>query len=294
MTDADYKEVAKVTSLYYYPIKSCRGISVTEADCSEYGITYDRHWAILDRGGIVMKLTARPELALVIPTMLENSMKVEAPNMEPLNVPLNLDHVAEKDRKYVDLNFRGLEGSALHVSNEADEWFSKYLGKPHSLVMFDSSCKPRYLQNHAKYGALPLVKESDKVAFAEVCPLLLTSEDSLQVLNERCTKIQCQMQRFRSNIIITGADAFAEDSWKLVKIGDAIFRCVKKCGRCPLPNVDPFTAVRDKDEPLKTLKEFRQVPEEEAEIYGKSPIMGCNLGTEVNGIIKVGDTVSVM
>lgn len=289
-----YREVATISALYYYPIKGCRGIAVTEAECSERGIKYDRHWVILDRGGVVVRLSSRPELTLIVPTILEDSMRVEAPGMDPLILQLNLDHKSEKDRKYAEVNFRGLQGTALHVSSEADEWFSRYLGKPHSLFMHDASCQPRLLHKHPQYGALPLVKQSDEVAFAEACPLLLTSNESLDVLNERCPTFKCDMQRFRSNLVISGAKAFAEDSWKYVKVGDAVFRCVKKCGRCPVPNVDPFTAVKDKEEPLKTLKEFRQVPEEEAAVYKKSPIFGCNLGTEKPGIIRVGDTVSVI
>lgn len=285
----DYREVAKVTALYYYPIKSCRGISVNEAECSESGIKHDRQWVILDRGGRVANVSIRPELALVVPTMQENSMKVEAPGMEPLILPLNMDGT---ERTYVEVTYRGLEGSAVHVSNQADEWFSKYLGKPYSLVMHDSSCKPRFLHKHAKYGSLPLVKVTDKVAFAEGCPLLLESSESLDVLNRRCTKFQCEMERFRPNIVISGAEAFAEDSWRSIKIGNALFRCVKKCGRCLVPNVNPFTAEKDKEEPLKTLKEFRQVPAEEAGIYGSAPILGCHLGTECSGTIKVGDTVA--
>ena len=289
-----YDSVAKVTALYYYPIKSCRGIAVTEAECSSNGVKYDRHWAILDRGGIVTRMSSRPELACVVPTMLENSMKVEAPGMEPLILPLSLESDSEEDQQHFDVKFRGLEGTALHVSNDADEWFSRYLGKPHTLVMYGPSCKPRRLQQHAKYGVLPLVRGSDSVAFAECCPLLLISEDSLEIVNERCSKFQCDVQRFRPNIVISGADAFAEDTWKFIKIGDAVFRCVTKCGRCLLPNVDPFTGVKDKDEPMKTLKEFRKVSAEEKAIYGESPILGCNLGTDVDGVIRVGDIVSVM
>ena len=290
-----YTDVAKVTGLYYYPIKSCRGIALTEAECSAIGVKYDRHWMILDRGGIVTKMSSRPELACVVPTMLENSLKVDAPGMDTLTLPLSLDHIAEKDRKYFEVKFRGLEGSALHVSNEADEWFSKYLGKPHSLVMYGPSCKPRHLQKHDKYGAHPLVRSSDSVAFAECCPLLLLSEDSLGILNERCPKFHCDVQRFRPNIVISGAGAFAEDTWTFIKVGDAVFRCVTKCGRCFVPNVDPFTGVKDKDEPRKTLNEFRKVSTaEESAIYGESPILGRNLGTDVDGTVRVGDVVSVM
>ena len=38
----EYKLVGHVSSLYVYPIKSCAGVPLEEASCTELGIKYDR------------------------------------------------------------------------------------------------------------------------------------------------------------------------------------------------------------------------------------------------------------
>ena len=65
------------------------------------------------------------------------------------------------------------------------------------------------------------------------------------------------LTRFRPNVVVAGAAAFAEDGWHLVRIGDVRFRVAKPCGRCVLTTVDPDTAVKGK-EPLATLARHRR------------------------------------
>ena len=287
--EGKFDKIGEVSSITFYPIKSCKGVSIAEANCSEYGVDFDRQWAILDGEGRVVTQRSKECLALVVPTVEGNQLKVEAPEMKPLFLPLRTD---DSKSQIVDIDLFGLSGSAVRVGKEADDWFSKYMGKPHTLVTFNKSlCKPRSLLDHKKHGKRPSVSNKDKVAFADGCPYLLISENSLNEVNKHCTKFECTMQRFRPNIVVSGCDAFSEDAWKCLKIGSAEFRCLHRCGRCMLPNVDPETGIRDKQEPLKTLRSFRLVSKDDDPSYGYSPVLGRNLGIEVCGSIKVGDDV---
>lgn len=285
----EFVNVGKVSSVNFYPLKSCRGISITEANCSEYGVDLDRQWAILDGEGRIVTLRSKEVLAHIMPSVDGEQLKIEAPGMQPLFLPLKID---ESQAQVVDVELFGLPGSAVRVGKEADEWFSKYMGKPHTLVTFCKSiCKPRSLLDHKVHGKKPFVSNRDKVAFADGCPYLLISENSLKEVNKHCTKFECTMQRFRPNIVVSGCEAFAEDTWKQLKIGTASFRCLHRCGRCILPNVDPETGIRDKQEPLKSLRSFRLVPKEDDPSFGNSPTLGRNLGIQICGNIKVGDDV---
>ena len=281
--------VGEVSSINFYPLKSCKGLSIRETNCSESGVDYDRQWAILDREGRIVTLRSKEALALIAPSIDGNQLKIEAPGMLPLVLPLTID---ESNAQVVDVELFGIAGSAVLVGKDADEWFSKYMGERHSLVVFNKSlCKPRSLLDHRIHGSRPYVSERDKVAFADGCPYLLISENSLKEVNKHCTKFQSTMQRFRPNIVVSGCEAFAEDTWKHLKIGTAVFRCLHRCGRCILPNVDPETGIRDKQEPLKSLRSFRLVSKDDDPSYGKSPTLGRNLGIQVCGCIKVGDAV---
>lgn len=93
------------------------------------------------------------------------------------------------------------------------------------------------------------------------------------------------MNRFRPNVVVSGAEAWAEDSWRLVAIGDAVFRGVRECGRCIVTTTDQATAERGK-EPLKTLARHRRI--------GKSLAFGRHLVPVRLGTVRVGDEVRVL
>ena len=59
------------------------------------------------------------------------------------------------------------------------------------------------------------------VGLADKSPVLITNEASLQELNTRLDD-KIPMDRFRPNIIFTGKNAYEEDSWETIKIGDKV------------------------------------------------------------------------
>jgi uncharacterized protein YcbX len=93
--------------------------------------------------------------------------------------------------------------------------------------------------------------QSEPVSFADGFPFLLISEASLQDLNERLDE-PISMNRFRPNLVISGCEPFAEDSWDSIRIGTIAFRVVKPCDRCIVTTVEQTTGIRSK-EPLQTL-----------------------------------------
>ena len=40
------------------------------------------------------------------------------------------------------------------------------------------------------------------------------------------------MARFRANLVVAGTPPWAEDGWRRVRVGEAVFRAVKGCDRC--------------------------------------------------------------
>ncbi len=88
-------------------------------------------------------------------------------------------------------------------------------------------------------------------------------------------------RRFRANIVIDGAPAFAELEWEkgALTIGGVAFAGRKRTGRCAATNVDPATAQRDMDIPaaLDRLCGHRD--------------FGIYLSVARGGEIAVGDTL---
>lgn len=86
----------------------------------------------------------------------------------------------------------------------------------------------------------------------------MINETTIEDLNDRLSDCQVSAHNFRPNIIVK-SEPYAEDEWKWVKIGDAIFRLIKPATRCVLTTVDPETGIKnEKGEPLKTLRKLVQ------------------------------------
>ncbi|HEY6787936.1 MAG TPA: MOSC domain-containing protein, partial [Trebonia sp.] len=169
---------------------------------------------------------------------------------------------------------------------EAGQWLSKVAGMDVRLVYLDDPTRRATNPDYSKDG--------DVVSFADGYPLLLTSEESLERLNEwiadgkHAAEGPLPMTRFRPNVVVAGAAAFAEDGWHLVRIGDLRFRVAKPCGRCVLTTVDPDTAVKGK-EPLATLARHRR--------WDGNVWFGVNLipdDPRPDGRLHVGDPVQVL
>ena len=110
--------------------------------------------------------------------------------------------------------------------------------------------------------------------------LLLIGQSSLEDLSQRVGR-PMEMMRFRPNLVIEGSEAFAEDGWKRIRIGEQTFRVVKPCGRCILTTIDPASGERSPDrEPFATLMNYRQ-KEGEA-------MFGQNLVADGDGVLEVG------
>ena len=95
------------------------------------------------------------------------------------------------------------------------------------------------------------------------------------------------MRNFRPNMVVNGNDAFAEDQWKRIRIGDVEFEHMKPCDRCVFTTIDPDTALPSADmQPLRTLGTYRRT---EAGV-----MFGQNLVARGTGVIRVGDRVEVV
>lgn len=170
----------------------------------------------------------------------------------PLDLPDNHDYPVEKVTIWKDSPLW------LNVGRHVPDNFRLYLGAKNPLTLFrvDPSsprevfrCAPR--KEQLGYQA--------NVGFADAYPVNLLSLSSVHDVGERIKRDipRFSAKRFRPNILIQGPEAFNEDDWKTIRIGNHLFFCACHTVRCRLPNVDPDTGERHPVEPDKTLKSFR-------------------------------------
>ncbi len=158
----------------------------------------------------------------------------------------------------------------------ADRWISRILGHP---------CRFVYLpENGSRIADNRYTAFEVNVSFADAFPYLLIGQSSLDDLNNRLST-NLSMKRFRPNIVIDGSEAFDEDHWKKIRIGNSVFQLVKQCDRCVVPSIDPETGLKGK-EPLKTLAKYRKL--------GDKIYFGQNMIIEGCGPVFIDDEVEIL
>jgi uncharacterized protein YcbX len=76
----------RVSGLYIYPIKSCRGIALAEAEVGDRGFVHDREWMVVDPDGKFMTQRGWSAMARVVVRVSDASMVVEAEGMPVLEI----------------------------------------------------------------------------------------------------------------------------------------------------------------------------------------------------------------
>ena len=277
----------QISEINIYPIKSLKGIAMDAATVEARGLRHDRRWMLTDLDGKFMTQREFPQMALIEVGVADDGLYVTADRFGTLEIPLepqtgNMSHVTI---------WRSVCPGEIYPA-VVSEWFSDVLG---------TDCQLVYMPNDTRRSVNPIFDQGkDIVSFADGYPLMLLGEATLDDLNSRLD-VQLPMNRFRPNLVVNGSDAFAEDDWKRIRIGDAVFRTTKPCERCVITTVEPTTGEFDGKEPLKTLSTYRVakvVMPDRIEALGVTPnavIFGQNLIAETTGVtINVGDEIEVI
>ncbi|MGC9671005.1 MOSC domain-containing protein [Planosporangium sp. 12N6] len=241
-----------------------------------WGLAGDRRWLVVDPDGTFVTQRAVPRLALVRPHPGDGGgLVLRAPGVADLEVP------APTGNDLMPVTVWRDTVDAAPAGPAADDWLTAVLDRKVRLVHLDDPTRrapsPKYAQAH------------DRVSFADGYPLLLANAASLDGLNDWLVEAGDEpvpMTRFRPNVVVTGAPAWAEDDWlgRRVRIGGVTFRAVKPCGRCVVTTIDQETAERT-GQPLRMLGRRRR--------FEAGLLFGLNLIPDGVGSITVGDPVEV-
>ena len=99
-------------------------------------------------------------------------------------------------------------------------------------------------------------------------------------------------RNFRPNIIVAGGEAYEEDKWKYIRVGNTEFHVACRTARCLMPNVDQRSGKKHEAEPNRTLKSFRRIDKG----CEKDACLGMHMVPAVNEErwIQIGDKVEVL
>jgi uncharacterized protein YcbX len=270
---------AGVSALFVYPVKSLRAVALAAAAVEPCGLAEDRRWMVVDAAGRFMTQREHPRMALLAARVDGGGLVLSAAGRDSVAVagagaPGGAACRVRRVQVWRD------SVAAADCGDAAADWLAAALGVPCRLVrLADPAARP-----------LPPAyarAEREVVSFADGFPLLLACEASLAEVNGRLDR-PVPMLRFRPNLVVSGAEAWAEDCWRRIRIGEAVFRVAKPCDRCVMVTLDPQTGAQpDGNEPLRTLSLFRR------NLSGRV-MFGQNLVPERCGVVRVGDRVEVL
>lgn len=260
-----------LSRLYVHPVKSLRGLQLSHAQVASSGLAFDRSFMITEPDGTFITARQYPQMVLFTPALLADGLFLTAPDGEHATIRFN-DFAAEEHPTEV----WGNHFTALIAPPEINRWLSSYFQREVQLRWVG----PALTRRVSKHPDIPL-------SFADGYPYLLINEASFLDLQQRCPS-SIKLEQFRPNIVVSGSQAWAEDSWQVIRIGEVMFDLVKPCSRCVLTTVSTERGRKHPSgEPLSTLQKFRTADNGDIDF-------GQNMIARNSGIIRVGDKVEVL
>ena len=270
-----------VSRMWVYPVKSCAGIEVEQAELLATGLAWDRCWMIVDAAGHFLSQRQLPRMALLQPRLEAQALVLQmGPAGQCLLLPLLEGGAARLVRVWKD------SLPAWDMGDEVATGLSAFLGQPCRLVRFDS--RQRRLSSLQWTGGLEAPNQ-----FADGYPLLVLTQGAIDELNSRLLAkghAAVALQRFRPNLVIDGFAPHAEDRLTALHVAGAQVQLelVKPCNRCPVPDIDPLTALHTL-EVGQTLREYRRdVRLNGAVTFGMNAIVSEGVGR----LLRVGQRVA--
>ena len=262
----------RITALNIFPIKGCRGVSVTSSAVDRLGLAGDRRLMLVDDDNEFISQREVPGLATLEPALDGDVVTVRSPISGPLRLVIDPLGPARAVSVWGNRDIQACDQGDL-----AAAWFSDAIGEPCRLVYFGAHTRNRI---DPEFSPRP----DAETAFTDGYPIMAALQESLDDLNARLAE-PVTMERFRPSLVARGAPAWSEDAWDVVDFGALRCDVVKPCARCVVTTTDQRTGARDgRQEPLRTLATFRTIP-------GLGAIFGQNIVPRGTGLLHVGDPV---
>ncbi len=207
-----------------YPIKACAGTDVQEASMDERGLQYDRRWMLVNEQGKDLHQFDYPRLASVVVALEKMACRFRLLVCHRSIFLCNLSMSYSSRCTMVPGHMRGIS--------------CKYRGRC-MVSRFPACAVPAGLYARARHN-IPLsldMRSTMTSQHSQASTIICLAKVLFDDLNQRLAT-PVSLERFRPNLVIAGAPAFAEDSWRTLEINQHTFHVVKPCDRCAITTVD--------------------------------------------------------
>lgn len=260
---------------------------------TETGPEFDRTWMVVDAQGAFVTQRKHPRLALVRPQLTAGELVLNAPGMRALHIAPDLM------TQPVAVKLWDERVAAFEMGDEAARWFTDFLSMSEESSQGSRHNAYRLVRFDPAYRRISSPKWTDGVEalnrFNDGFPLLLLSDASHAQLNERLVAAghaSIVIERFRPNVVLSGLQPHEEDLLGVIHVDaggmDVLLKPVKPCPRCPIPNIDPLTALSSPEVGDALLSYRQDARLDGAVTFGMNAIVIRGIGST----LRVGQAVS--
>lgn len=252
----------RVSALAIYPVKGGAATALDACDIDALGLAGDRRFCLARPDGRVFTQRDNAALARLQASRAGAGLALGFDGETLLAGPEDFAATAE-------VRVWSRSAAARLTTNSVNAALTRWFDTPLSLARLEQ----------------PVQREGVALAFGDAAALLVTNAASLDALNA-ALQAPVPMDRFRPNIVVDGAAAFAEDGWSQLRIGNAVLAPVHACGRCEVTTIDQELGAALGDEPLRTLSRIR--------VREGEPVFGVRYAVQRPGRVRVGDGVDAL
>ena len=298
-----------VTSLWVYPVKSFKGVSVTEATIDSNGFELDRFWVVVDK----KKNQFISQRSHAVLGSIETNFVFDGSRAVGVRLSCkgkkDITVMIKKEWKKTDERQIEVWGDIMKTVSSGDEvatWISEIINnsQEYELVQRHLSITHRPVSRSRQVLDKKNIPQDEfTTGFSDGFPFLLIQEESLGKMNHDMSKKDnfnpelhktVTMNRFRPNVVVSSqgdSQHDDDDMWLQIVIGSATFYCLKACDRCVMTTINPSTQKRDPaSSPVNPLAYL-----EGARNFGRGALFGQNMvSTTPGSVVRIGDTVNVV
>ncbi|KAA8901679.1 hypothetical protein TRICI_006044 [Trichomonascus ciferrii] len=304
-----------VKEIYVHPVKSFGGVKVEESEVDEYGFKHDRRFMVCEadkNDATKLKfLTQReyPQFTLVECSIDEdkNLLTLSYPpeNMN-VSVPLVPSDDVIKKCPVEDTLIWGEYPKSIDLGKafpEVGPFLAAIRGKDAKSSKQRITLVYHHLPRGVRRGLTPedrktIDRSYPQSSYQDYYPGNLINEKSLWDLDKRVQEttngeVRLAPRNFRPNMVIADIEnAWDEDHWKRVQIGEHEWIVACRNGRCQVTTVNLKEGRFERThEPLKTMQKFRRIDPG----LKYTPCFGMNLvQVDSHSKVRVGDKLTVL
>ncbi|KAF4516890.1 hypothetical protein B566_EDAN011235 [Ephemera danica] len=247
--------------LFLYPVKSCGAQDVQSWPLDSRGLVGDRAWMIATDAGVALTQKHQPRMCLIKPNLdlVKGTLTISFPDMDDISIPFIPKGPACEGSSKVC----GARVQTTDCGDKVAEWLSLALEQSGLRLLRQWPTDQR------------MQKKGDaELSLANQAQFLLVGLGSLAWLERRVRtdgekqedEPVCEgeelLQRFRSNIVVSGVPEFEETKWQSIRIGNVVMKVCKQnaegpCTRCQMVCISQSSGTKT-TEPLRTLTAANQ------------------------------------